>query len=142
MPPGILPGLQVTPESGRLEAVDEGPLYTRGHTYRARAEARQRAYRAELGVQHGTYGHLLAKEAADEGKNFILDETFRAARQRERAGKGVTARTFENMLSSQAMCFNVFAPLASRLELATAVLRPFVPGLVGKQPSPSRPTDR
>lgn len=130
MPPGIPPGLQVTPESGRLEAVDEGPLYTRGHTYRARAEARQRAYRAELGARHGTYGHFLAKEAADEGKNFILDETFRAARQRERAGKGVTARTFENMLSSQAMCFNVFAPLASRLELATAVFQPFIPGLV------------
>jgi len=27
------------------------------------------------------------------------------------------------------MCFNVFAPLSTRLELAREVLRPFVPGL-------------
>lgn len=111
--------------------VDEGPVYTKGKTYRARAEARQRAFRADvLRVPHGRYGHFLSQEAADAGSNFLLEEAFVAARERQQAGKGVAQRTFENMLSSQAMCFNLFAPLASRLELATAVLRPFITGLV------------
>lgn len=112
-------------------AVDEGPIYTKGKSYRARAEARQRTYRAEvLGVPHGRYGHFLSQEAADGGSNFILKESFIAARERQRAGKGVAQRTFDNMLSSQAMCFNLFAPLATRLELATDVLRPFIDGLL------------
>jgi hypothetical protein len=33
------------------------------------------------------------------------------------------------MLSSQAMCFNLFAPLRRRVSLAGDILRPFVPGL-------------
>ncbi len=106
-----------------------GPIFTKGKSYRARAEARQRQYRASLGVAHGTYGHFLAEKAAAAGRNFILPEAFEAARTRQRAGKGVAPRTFENMLSSQAMAFNLFAPLATRLDLAVRVLRPFVPGL-------------
>lgn len=108
---------------------DLGPVYTKGTSYRARAEARQRLYRASLGVGHGRYGHVLSQEAADAGCNFVLAEAFEAARARQRAGKGVAPRTFENMLSSQAMAFNLFAPLVTRLELATQVLSPFVPGL-------------
>jgi hypothetical protein len=107
-----------------------GPVYTKGASYRARAEARQREYRAHsLAVEHGSYGHFLAQAAADEGRNFVLPEAFEAARARQRAGKGVAPRTFENMLSSQAMCFNLFAPLSTRLSLAGEILRPFVPGL-------------
>ncbi len=111
-------------------AVDEGPVYTRGKSYRARAEARQRSYRAEvLGVEHGRYGHFLSSDAADRGSNFVLTEAFRAAQERRDAGKGVARRTFDNMLSSQAMCFNLFAPLSTRLDLATEVLAPFIDGL-------------
>lgn len=106
-----------------------GPIYTKGKSYRARAEARQREYRASIGVPHGSYGHFLAQEAADAGRNFVLPESFQAARARQSAGKGVAPRTFENMLSSQAMAFNLFAPLGTRLDLAAEVLRPFVHGL-------------
>jgi len=107
-----------------------GPVCTKGTSYRARAEARQRDYRARvLDVAHGRYGHLLAQAAADEGRNFLLPEAFAAARARQRRGKGVAPRTFENMLSSQAMCFNLFAPLSTRLSLAANILRPFVPEL-------------
>ncbi len=107
-----------------------GPVYTKGATYRARAEARQRSYRAEtLRVAHGRYGHLLDEAVADEGHNFVRAEAFDAARARRDAGKGVAQRTFDNMLSSQAMCFNVFAPLSTRLALAKDALAPFVPGL-------------
>ena len=107
-----------------------GPVYTTGRSYHARAEARQREYRAGvLDVDHGRYGHFLSPEAADAGSNFVLREAFEGARARQRSGKGVAPRTFENMLSSQAMCFNLFAPLSTRLRLATDVLCPFVPGL-------------
>lgn len=111
-------------------AVDEGPVYTKGKSYRARAEARQRSYRAKaLGAEHGRYGHFLSSDAADRGSNFVLAEAFRAAQERRDAGKGVAQRTFDNMLSSQAMCFNLFAPLSTRLDLATDVLAPFIEGL-------------
>lgn len=53
-----------------------------------------------------------------------------AAVRRRDAGQGVAERTFQNMPSSQAMCFNPFAPLADDTDLATAVLGPFLPGLV------------
>jgi len=51
------------------------------------------------------------------------------ARERDAAGKGVTERTFRNMLSSQAMAFNIFAPLANDLSLASRVLGAFIPEL-------------
>lgn len=107
-----------------------GPVYKRGASYRARAEARQREYRAHrLGAEHGSHGHFLAQAAADEGRNFVIPQAFEVAQARQRAGKGVAQRTFDNMLSSQAMCFNLFAPLSTRLSLAGDILRPFVPGL-------------
>lgn len=110
--------------------VDEGPVYTKGKNYRARAEARQRSYRAEvLGAEHGRYGHFLSSDAAGRGGNFVLAEAFRAAQERRNAGKGLAQRTFDNMLSSQAMCFNLFAPLSTRLDLATEVLSPFIDDL-------------
>jgi hypothetical protein len=110
--------------------IELGPVYTKGTSYRARAEERQREYRARtLGVEHGTYGHILSQSAAEGGCNFVVREAFDAALARQRIGKGVAPRTFDNMLSSQAMCFNVFTPLSTRLALAGEVLRPFVAGL-------------
>ena len=110
--------------------MDHGKVYTRGRSYRARAEARQREYRASvLGAGAGRYGHLLDDSATAEGRNFVVDVAHQAALERRAAGKGVAARTFENMLSSQAMCLNVFAPLANEPLLAASALRPFFPGL-------------
>lgn len=42
-------------------------------------------------------------------------------------GKGVAHRTFNNMLSSQAMCFNLFAPLAADTDLAARILSKLLP---------------
>jgi PD-(D/E)XK nuclease superfamily protein len=113
-----------------LTASALGPAYTKGKSYRARAEARQREYRSRaLGAPHGEYGHFLSPQAAEDGYNFVHREAREAALARQGAGKGVAARTFENMLSSQAMCFNIFAPLCKRLDIAAEVLRPFIPGL-------------
>ena len=105
-----------------------GPVYTTGKSYRARAEARQREYRKSvLQVGFGKYGHFLDADGAESGQNFITEDAFRAARERQEAGKGVDPRTFENMLSSQAMCFNIFAPLSRRLDLTKSVLGEFLP---------------
>lgn len=107
-----------------------GRRYTGGGRYRARAEARQRRFRAEeLGAPCGRWGHLLAPEPARAGANFVVSMAHRQARARAAAGKGVAQRTFDNMLSSQAMAFNVFGPLSVDLGLATQVLAPLLPGL-------------
>jgi hypothetical protein len=106
---------------------DLGPTYTRGISFRARAEARQREYRANvLLAGWSEHGHLLDELAAGMGRNFVVPEAFEGAKTRAAEGKGVNEkRTFSNMLSSQAMCFNVFSPLARDLGLAATVLRPF-----------------
>lgn len=107
-----------------------GPIYTPGTSYRARAEARQRSYRADvLGAGWDTHGHWLDADATARGANFVVPIAFAAAARRRDAGKGVAERTFQNMLSSQAMCFNLFAPLADDLDLASTVLAPLIPGL-------------
>lgn len=107
-----------------------GPAYTSGPTFRARAEQRAREHRARvLKVGWDRHGHILNAAAVEAGANFITEAAHRAAKNRDRAGKGVGARTFENMLSSQAMCFNIFGPLAEDLPLATSVLATVLPGL-------------
>jgi hypothetical protein len=110
--------------------IDLGRVATRGSSFRARAEARQREFRVEyLDAGWSGYGHWLDPAAAAAGRNFVVNEAFLAARERAAAGKGVADRTFKNMLSSQAMCFNLFTPLAQDLALATDILQPFLPGL-------------
>jgi hypothetical protein len=107
---------------------EQGPVYTTGQTFRARAEARQREYRSKvLQVGWSRYGHFLDETAVAAGANFITPEAFTAARHRRDQGKGVAPRTFDNMLSSQAMCFNLFAPLALDLALASEVFRRLLP---------------
>jgi hypothetical protein len=118
-----------------VEGDGTGPVLTKGRTYRARAEAHQRTFRVEaLHVGHGKWGHVLEARAATGGLNFHHPAARKAAQVRAAAGKGVDrARTFGNMLSSQAMCFNLFAPLAEGAEgltLVAAALSPFVPGLL------------
>ncbi len=107
-----------------------GPASRPGDSFEARAEARQRSYRADiLGVGYTEYGHWLDGVAAKRGANFVVDECTAAAVARRSAGKGVADRTFINMLASQAMAFNVFGPLIADPELACRVLAPLVPKL-------------
>jgi len=103
---------------------------TRGDSFRARAERRQREYRARQGWGWTKVGHWLDEKAKDEGRNFVVDCARTEARSRQKRGKGVADRTFENMLSSQAMCFNLFAPMKRDLGMAGRVLGRVIPGLV------------
>ena len=108
-----------------------GRPWTTGSTFRARAEARQREPRSRLlGFGWAKYGHLLTAEAVDAGANFVVPQAFAAAQARQAAGKGVAQRTFDNTLSSQAMCLSLLARLAEDLALAAAgVLGRFITGL-------------
>jgi hypothetical protein len=75
------------------------------------------------------YGNMLRQADAARGLNFITPQIYQAARRRveQRAGVVEEFRLMHNMLSSQPLCFNLFAPLAD-LELATQLVRA-LPGL-------------
>ncbi|UPU37821.1 hypothetical protein M1B72_08970 [Geomonas paludis] len=97
-------------------------------SYRGKAEKRQREYRVkELKAGWSGYGHWLDAEASAAGKNFVLPICHAAARAGDGQGKGVGERTFTNMLSSQAMCFNIFEPLNQDKDLCRRVLKEFIP---------------
>jgi hypothetical protein len=84
----------VIPSRARLPAIvlprcpvtspdDLGPVYTRGASFRARAEARQREYRAHvLRVGWSQHGHWLDDRAAGEGRNFVVPEAMEEAQRR------------------------------------------------------------
>jgi len=95
--------------------MDNGKPYTKGDTYRAKAEAAQRQFRAEsMNAGWREWGHLLDEKAIESGANFLTDSAMEAAKKRESKGKGVDhKRTWGNMLSSQAMCFNIFGTLSA-----------------------------
>jgi hypothetical protein len=90
---------------------------------------------------------LLSPEAARAGRNFIPTvHTFvrRELIMREEGACYEEERLFGNALSSMPMCFNIFAPLAMNLELATASFQFLLPDFVKQvngirfETSPSR----
>jgi len=101
-------------------------VYTTGASFRASAEAYARNYR--LTRLHLTdfnkFGHKLTDKDAEQGMNFLpslRNEILSAVHQRNAKGKGVDIeRTTQNMLSSQAMSFNLFVPLNSNKKYSTA----------------------
>ncbi|HKP57121.1 MAG TPA: hypothetical protein VJV78_10385 [Polyangiales bacterium] len=103
-----------------------------GSSFHERAEAAAVRFREQvLQFRAGEHAHHLCKVAAERGANFVLPASFEALKLRAGRGKGVHwCRTTSNMLASQALCFNLFAPLSQDLALAAEVLAPFVPGLV------------
>jgi len=118
-----------------MHRIDEGPAYTKGNSFRAIAETRARKYRADNLQLRGydRWGHVLTKEDADSGWNFLpslKDDILREVKKRADKGKGVDFdRTSRNMLSSQAMCFNLFAPLNRDRRLAAELLGSFIDGI-------------
>jgi len=105
-------------------------IYTRGTSFRARAEAQQRLFRENiLKAGHDRWGHILLPTDANNGLNFAGPGALEAARKRQQEGKGVADRTFHNLLSSQAMCFNIFSLLDLDKDLAARALSPFFPHL-------------
>lgn len=70
------------------------------------------------------YGNLLRKEDGWAGKNFINKKIHNYAKERlaEDSLHIEPKRLRNNLLSSQPMCFNLFAPLALNLDLAQRLI--------------------
>jgi hypothetical protein len=109
-----------------------GPQYAKDDPFKARMRLHQSWYRAEvLKVPHGRgpkpdstrkLGNMLQPEAASSGRNFLSQQIFEVVRRR--VGPGVEEyRVLHDMLSSQPMCFNLFAPLVDDQDLATDLIR-------------------
>jgi len=108
---------------------EEGPVYSRGRNFRACAELSARKYR--LNILHltrwDTWGHWLHPDDACNGYNFLpamRSEILSALKLRAAKGKGIDLdRTRKNLLSSQALCFNLFIPLNKNKELASRLFK-------------------
>ncbi len=112
-----------------------GPQHPQDDAFTKRIRLHQSWYRAEvLGLSCGVgpnqsssdhFGNMLTEADAQEGKNFLTPGIYAYVKSRIAAGGGAVEpyRLLHNMLSSQPMCFNLFAPLREDRELATVVAR-------------------
>jgi hypothetical protein len=119
-----------------------GPQHAGDTPFQARMRRHQSWYRSEvLGVPWGTgptagstrpLGNMLTAHDAQQGRNFLTPEIHAHYRRRVAGGDPNISgfRCERNMLSSQPMCFNLFAPLADDLDLATRCLQALLPGAV------------
>lgn len=131
---------QSTPPPSPMDRQGLGPQYAGDPPYQARMRRHQSWYRAEvLCVPYGTgptstsdasYGNMLAAEPAAEGRNFLTPQIHDVFQHRVGDRNIDRFRTAHNLLSSQAMCFNLFAPLTDDLDLATRCLQALLPGEV------------
>jgi len=122
------------------EVTDLGPQYAGDSPFQARMRFHQSWYRARvLGLPCGTgpraqdrshYGNMLRWADGEQGRNFLTPGIFETAARRLQEGVGVIEpfRLLCNMLSSQPMCFNLFAPLAEDADLATRLLAAVIGG--------------
>jgi len=70
------------------------------------------------------YGNVLRDEDGQQGYNFINEAIHAFAEKRIQMNEGAVEpdRLRNNLLCSQPMCFNLFAPLDQDLELATLLV--------------------
>ena len=117
-----------------VQAGGVGPQYAADDPFKARMRLHQSWYRAEvLKVPHGRgprddstreLGNMLRPNDASSGRNFLSPQIFEVVSRRVAQGTGVEEyRVLHDMLSSQPMCFNLFAPLVDDQELATDLVR-------------------
>ena len=117
-----------------------GPQYSKDSSFTARMRFHQSWYRSRvLKVPFGTgpkpgnttsYGNMLARREGERGLNFLNHHLFEIAKRRLFQKKGAIEpfRLFNNMLSSQPMCFNLFGPLVDDAELAARLMQAILPG--------------
>jgi hypothetical protein len=120
-----------------------GPVDTR---FRSAARLRQSLWREEHGYPCGRYvdgagrsrrlGSMVSSRIGRTGINLI-DPVLVPLVQYQIAYREVGAfiyvdRLWNNLLTSQALVFNLFGPFKQNLALATAVMRRLIPDLVGE----------
>ena len=118
--------------------IDLGPQYAGDDAFTARMRLHQSWYRAHvLNLDCGVgprrsstsrYGNMLRAEDGANGCNLLSPEIAAYARKRQAdCPSGIEAhRLFCNMLSSQPMCFNLFAPLALDEAMGAVLLGAFL----------------
>jgi hypothetical protein len=87
------------------------------------------------GPQHsGKFGNMLPREDGAKGLNFLTPDIFEVAKSRVKDEQGMVEefRLFNNMLSSQPMCFNLFGPFVTSFNLATEVFKHLLPNEIEK----------
>jgi hypothetical protein len=114
--------------------------------FRSSARLRQSLWREEHGYACGRYVHpdgrtcrlgsMVSSRVGQRGINLI-DTSLIPLVQWEIAYREVgaviyTERLWNNLLTSQALVFNIFGPFKQNLALATAVMHRLVPDLVGE----------
>lgn len=126
------------------EDIDLGPQYKGDSAFTASIRRHQSWYRANiLRVPYGTgpkstdkskYGNMLTTEHGARGVNFITPQIFKTVQERVSQGRGALEpyRLYHNLMTSQAMCFNLFAPLSSNKSVAKKLVDCMVPEDVKK----------
>lgn len=122
----------MTPETVE-RGLPEGPKSD--SSFRRKMRMHQSCWREAQGLdyaaskQGGGYGNLLSDTDGGAGKNFYSEAIFHVVKDRIDAGPGVEPNRCKcNLLSSQPMAFNLFAPLCLDSQLAIALLNPVLPG--------------
>lgn len=112
------------------------------NAFQRRARLLQALWREDLGLPIGSHrgrplGSRLAMPRAEQLLENYLTETIRACVRREvvdaRPAEGklfAPPRIFDDLLSSQPLCFNLFAELQANLDLATEIFRSLLPDRV------------
>ncbi len=106
--------------------------------YQRKLRLLQSLWREEQGLPARKYGNQLAWPAAKETLDNYLTLTIREVVRKEvegpkRRGKGYQSpRIYNNLLSSQPLCFNLFGELAKNLDLASQVLSDMSKGRVAQ----------
>ncbi len=124
-----------------VKPLDLGPQYAQDDPFTRRMRLHQSWWRAsQLDVACGVgphatspkrYGNMLTDEDGARGKNFLTPEIAEYAIQRQREfARGIKRhRLLCNLLSSQPMCFNLFAPLAIDAAMARPLAAAMFEGL-------------
>ena len=127
----------------QFDSLDFGPQYASDDPFTRRMRFHQSWYRVnELKVPYGTgpkpknttfYGNMLTRADGDRGLNFLTPHIHEIADRRLAIKQGTIDpfRLLCNMLSSQPMCFNLFAPLVDDVELAARLMRVLLPDEIG-----------
>lgn len=117
-----------------MESLDVGPHYPgdRSGSWVARMRLHQSWYRAAvLGLPHGPgpgpdspshFGNFLTVADGATGRNFVDSRAWDAYLARRDGPNVDTDRAERNLLTSQAMCFNLFGPLVADAGLATQLV--------------------
>ena len=107
--------------------------YSDDTIFSAYARLQQSKWREKKGLQNGKYGNFLLADIARKDKSNFLTDKIKTLAQYELYRKEITGklikedRMWENLLSSQPLCFNLFGELHFDLKLATKVFKRLFP---------------